>query len=322
MQIPNLDFLLEQLKRKGIFISAKTIKKHQYQGWMSIVFTADSNIGPLIIHLVRLVEEHKRNKVWEKFSGLAKIFAHNPEVPTARILYAGIIEDTFALVQNYLTGVPAGKRILEKNVISDVWQANKNITVQKILYALTKIHKMQLKGFGWPVLANDSLAGPHKTWKMFFKKEVPRWTGVILETDRKLSEKSEVQNLEPLAQKIVAQIDYNGPAALIHGDAINPNNVLINNDNKIFLLDWEWSICGDPAWEFCDLGWWNLSDRKNLSAYFKALGVKDASEQEYFLRRIRLYIPLWLLWGTQMHAHDSDLSVYLALRKLLRLVEV
>jgi thiamine kinase-like enzyme len=104
---------------------------------------------------------------------------------------------------------------------------------------------------------------------------------------------------------------------LVHGDAINPSNILVQDKNKIKLLDWEWSVAADPAWEFCDLGWWPLNNMQTMSDYFEASGIKTSLKQKEFLNRIKLYIPLWLLWGTYMHANDSKSDIYIALRKLL-----
>jgi len=315
--ISNLDILVKRLKQKGIIISAETFKKYKYQGWMSQVFIVSSSLGPLIIHVANLVDEHKRNKVWEKFSGLAEIFKRRSKIPTGKIFYVGMIKDNFVLVQNYLVGVPAGKRILKNNKFFDIWQVDKYKNIKKILKALAIIHKIKLKEFGWPTIKGDSLAGSYKSWEKFFQKEASRWIREILETDRRILVKPKIKDLRKGIQKIIAQIDYNGPAVLVHGDAINPSNILVNNGKGIFLLDWEWSIGADPAWEFCDLGWWDFINKKDLLAYFNALGMRKIKEQEYFLKRIKLYRPLWLLWGTQMHARDKDLSVYLGLHRLL-----
>jgi len=285
---------------------------------MSTVFVVKSNIGPLIIHVSSLVKEHRRNRVWEKFFGLADLIAAYPEIPAPTIRYAGLLNSKFILVQNFLDGSPAGKRILENNIISDNWRLDRAEIIKKILRALSAAHEIKFKKFGWPGLKTNRLEGRYKTSKEFFGKEAPRWIETIKKADKKFSNKiTPIKELDLFAQKIIARINYAGPAVLVHGDAVNPSNILVNNKKEILLLDWEWSTIADPAWEFCDLGWWPLLNQKVFSPYFKARGIEDILQKENFLERARLYAPLWLLWGTHMHAHDSSPDVYLALHKLL-----
>lgn len=308
--------VLEELKSKNIIIDLGTIKAHEHQGWMSSVFIVQSNIGPLIIHSANMVEEHKRNKVWEKFFGLSTLLASRHEIPTPAFHYTGLVHGKLILVQDFFDGTPAGKRILNGETISDEWSVPRAAIVKKILVALTAIHKVHLKNFGWPVLDGELLGGKFKTWQDFLAIESPNWIRIIIETDQKLK-LSPSKNLETFIMKTLDQVDYSGPSVLVHGDAINPSNILINKDHEVTILDWEWSIAGDPAWEFCDLGWWPLLNTSSMAAYFKAARIESEKETENFLRRVRLYIPLWLLWGTYMHANDVTPNVYMALRKLL-----
>ncbi|MDA2922640.1 hypothetical protein MYX07_05260 [Patescibacteria group bacterium AH-259-L07] len=311
------DSVLRELKSRGITLAMSTLTKHKHQGLMSTVFTVQSNKGELIVHISKLVEEHRRNKVWEKFSGLAKLIKLHPEIPTAPILCAYHDDGIFVLVQKMLDGDPAGERILKKGVFIDEWHADK-ILVRQVLKALAAVHAIQLEKFGWPVVSpHGALKGLYRTFKEFFEKESPLWIETIVESNKKFSKNLSLSHsLKTFIQRTILDITYNGPSVLVHGDAINPSNVLVNK-GRISLLDWEWSIAADPAWEFCDLGWWPFLDRESLIPYFEASHMANESEKEKFLQRIQLYIPLWLLWGTYMHAKDSDLKIYNALRDLL-----
>jgi thiamine kinase-like enzyme len=310
--------IFKNLSKKGIFILTETLKSYKHQGWMSKVFVVESNHGPLIIHLVNLVREHHLNKVWDKFYGLSKILSSHQNIPTPHILYTELIGKTFVLTQNFSFGIRAGKRILKEDVISDKWEVNKKNILPNILQILAGIHKIQFTGFGWPVLSGSSLKGKYTTWKKFLEYSYPLWLKELHRTDRRLSLKNPLAvSLDKFIKETVEHIDYLGPAVLVHGDAINPGNLLICDKRKLMLVDWEWSIFADPAWEFCDLGWWKLIDINTLSIYFKISNIRKKSEKIDFINRINLYIPLWLLWGAYMHAHDSKPDVYIALRKLL-----
>jgi thiamine kinase-like enzyme len=40
---------------------------------------------------------------------------------------------------------------------------------------------------------------------------------------------------------------------LVHSDLINPSNTIIAGTKRLSHIDWEWSLIGDPAWEFADI---------------------------------------------------------------------
>lgn len=168
MDISLLGSIFNELEKKKIFVLPKSLKKHKHQGWMSAVFVVESNIGPLIIHVSSLVKEHQRNKVWEKFSGLADLIAVHPKIPAPPIHYAGLLNNKFVLVQDFLDGFPAGKRILENNIIFDSWHLDRTEIMQKVLKVLSAVHKIQFKKFGWPVLNENKLNGSHYTGRAYF----------------------------------------------------------------------------------------------------------------------------------------------------------
>jgi thiamine kinase-like enzyme len=316
MQPLILNSIAKELKDKGIIINIDTVKPYKYQGWMSSVFTAESNIGTLIIHLANLVEEHKLNKVWEKFSGLSALLTAHPEIPTSTIQYVTFLKGKLILVQNFICGNPCGKRILSQGIFSDQWNFEQQDIRKKILITLAHIHNLHLDDFGWPTLKDDALSGGHKTWKEFFKIESPRWIVAVKKKDLGLKN-IPIENLETLIKTLVDQIDYAGPSVLVHGDAINPGNIILRENKKIFLIDWEWSIAADPAWEFCDLGWWPWLGKEYLKPYFETANLINEEKKENFLKRVNLYIPFWLLWGACMHTNDEQPEVYLGLRQLL-----
>ncbi len=135
-------------------------------------------------------------------------------------------------------------------------------------------------------------------------EESPRWLESVREADERL-QCHPIEGFAVSIKSIINKVEYAGPSVLVHGDAMNPSNILIAKDGSISLLDWEWSIAADPAWEFCDLGWWTIIDSE-----------KNDLDPE-IVARARLYIPLWLLWGVHMHAKDINPEIYLALRQLL-----
>ena len=149
---------------------------------------------------------------------------------------------------------------------------------------------------------------------------MPFWLKSIIYGDARLGKAEELKTsyvkIATLARTVAAHIVYAGPPVLIHGDAINPSNVLVRGNKVTGLLDWEWSMIGDPAWEFCDCGWWPLLDEKSLRPYLKEAGF-TGTQAKNFLKRARTYRLLWILWGAHMHAKEKRVALYRALRKML-----
>jgi hypothetical protein len=309
--------LASVLKDSGIEISAESIEKHSNQGWMSSVHSVDSNIGKLMVHNVKLLDAHVQNKVWDKFTGLASIFKSNKEIATAQIYFSGLLDGNFILVQQYLEGQTLGKRILKDGNIVDERTIPGTGIISKIALALSAVHAVTLDKFGWPVLENGQLRGTHDTWNTFLKAEIPKWIGALESADMRLGhDMSFIKELKSFAETLLESVQYDGRASLVHGDAIGPSNILVNGSGSVHLIDWEWSIAADPAWEFSCYGWEPFLQNDVFDAYFKS---KNFSEQQSsdFMNRVKIYTPLWLLWGAHIHAPSTDPVVYNILRSLL-----
>lgn len=305
---PILKEIISRLTQEGVVVSPESIQKHQHQGFMSTVYTADSSEGKLVLQVTRLVDEHRRNKVWNKFKGLASILDSHPEIPTSRFLLADVIDDQLAVAQTFLEGERAGQRVLRGVEIIDEWSAREEEILPEVLRVLATLHTITLDSFGWQATnVGEKVTSP--TWREFIERESPAWVA-SLSADESLHSR-----LEAWVVEVTPQLSYAGPAVLVHGDAINPSNVL-TRESGVALLDWEWSIGADPAWEFGDLGWAPYRSVEALAPYFDARGV-SADERAAFVKRTHLYAPLWLLWGTAMHARDDDRQIYEALKTSL-----
>jgi len=81
--------------------------------------------------------------------------------------------------------------------------------------------------------------------------------------------------------------------SLIHWDINNPGNVLINKGKISGIIDFEWSIIGDPIWDLV------LSNEDLQDKYSKTTNMNI----KHIKRKLLLYRPLWFLWGTNTHLH-------------------
>lgn len=301
--------IVVKLQNRNISITAESVEKHRYQGFMSTVYTADSSRGKIVIHVADLVEPHVRDKVWEKFEGLASLLASHPEIPTPKFLYSDYADGKLILVQEFSEGERAGMRTLHDSGISDEWHADQDKVFPAIIEVMAKVHAVEMEGFGWPNIHKE-FSGPYSTWDAFLTKETSRWIGAIRAIESEFAD-----SLEVLVRKSFRHISYGGTAVLVHGDASNLSNILVR-PHGMMILDWEWAIAADPAWEFAGLGWKSAVEKGLLAPYFVARGL-DSEAQAGFLARISLYEPFWLLWATHVHASKGGNRQFYELLKVL-----
>ncbi len=312
------EILYNELKKKRILVDKESLRKHVSQGFMSVVYVIHSNKGDLILHSISPVQEWKKQKIWEKLKGVADILNKYNKIPTSEIFFSKKIGNRYFLAQRKLRGQQAGKRLLTKRGVKDLWIGDKaNTLIPEIMEIAADIHKINCKGYGWPILKNREIRGQYKTWKQFFEKEIPVWLQSIKKADIEFKNKKLQKSLGS-AKEYTKYFLNNFPkvdsSQMIHGDIMNPSNILVYKNKISGVLDWEWSIFGDPAWEFCDAGWWPWLKEKSMTPYFKKYGVEDKKE---FIRRVELYKPLWIIWGCHLHSDNPKGKLYGVLRAML-----
>lgn len=303
--------IVGKLKRKGIHVDSKGFKLHKSQGLMSKVYIVRSNKGELVVHLINPIPEWIRQHIHKKIYGIGKLLLKYPNIPTAQIFLSGRVGKSYFLVQEKLPGTPAGSRSISRTQVIDRWVTNRSKTSIKLQRIIAQSHTIRSHGYGWPVIKNGKLIGKYKSWNEFFEKEIPLWLRSIHKADKHSHTKA-----SKYAQNFLKQVPPTKPF-LVHGDAINPSNILTQGDRITGIIDWEWSIIGDPAWELCDPGWWKLLNRKSLQPYFKELKKTQDVNEDEIIRRAKLYRPIWLMWACHLHSSSPKGSLYKALRAIL-----
>jgi hypothetical protein len=313
--------IFAQLEARGTVADASKLKKHKYQGLMSTVYTVGSNRGELVVHLIRPAPEWLRQRIWEKLLGIGNVLTQYPELPVAPVFISGKLGGTYFLVQKRLPGTPAGTRAISGTDVVDMWVGNSSgVLVPQIQKLLGKTHAVPCHGYGILQLQKGKLKGEFKTWKEFFESESEQWLKSIQAADALTANPSELRPSYVAAvayvKKFLKSVPNTRPS-FVHGDAINPSNILIKDKKVTGLIDWEWSLAGDPAWEFCDPGWWNHLDKKSLRPYFTEAKKSRKIDEDEFISRIRTYIPLWIMRGCRLHSDDPKGILYTVLRRML-----
>jgi aminoglycoside phosphotransferase (APT) family kinase protein len=299
-----------ELRKKGIIAAEHTVNLHAAQGFISNVYQAESDHGPLIIHISLAKGEQLRQKVWEKISVVGDTLDSQPDIPTASILLADKLDaDRFFLVQKMLPGEVAGKRTLQGGrAVVDIWNHWSEKLEADIERRLACVHSIPIKGCGWIKKTPTGPQGMYETWGEYLKKESAIWLKSIeeVEGDSVLADKMRAY-IAKWHEKLAGQ-----ESVLVHGDITNPGNILINGDTVAGFVDWELCLAGDPAWEFC------FNNRYSLDAYFKSLKKKlSAAEQEEFKERARLYEPLFLLRSMHIHSRVGTNEIYHVVKEIL-----
>ena len=311
----------EKLREEGIEIDLGSLKENADQGFMSTVFIVDSDQGELVIHLARPGSEWIRQKIWEKLRGVGDILKNYPELPVSPVFLSGQIDDQYFFVQKKLSGQPTGKRGISSAEVVDTWFDNASATfVPQIQELLARVHAIPCEGYGILAIREGKLEGRYSSWEEFFSSEIPRWLEGIEKgdshTDNSEEAAASLQSAEAYAKSFLSQVPSTNPS-LVHGDAINPSNVLVQGEKITGLIDWEWSLFGDPAWEFCDPGWWPYVSKESLQPYFNEVRKHAPIDEDEFIRRIHLYVPLWIMWGCNLHSENPEGSIYKVLRVML-----
>lgn len=298
-------YVIDRLAAMGWLSRPSGLKKHIHQGYMSHVYKLPSSSGNLIINIAKPTKQHILHKTWEKLQAISLLMREKTNLPVSEMILAERTKNNFFTVQLELPGKTAGKRSITGYVVVDKWFRNKKYLINEVQKIMAEIHKIRLAGFGWPVVKNGKLRGKHGTWPEFFREETEYWLKSLKQVEKRRNYARNLSDDTASYSKKISRLIPESPACLIHGDLANPSNLLVRNNEITGVLDWEWSIIGDPAWEFCDPGWEKNINDIGLEPYFRARNLKK-EERARFLRNIVLFRPLWCLFETHVHADDED----------------
>lgn len=162
---------------------------------------------------------------------------------------------------------------------------------------------------GSPARAGEALAKLHRSGEVFeFRFElfamINDYLKILATKDVKLPEGYHeiVKAAEPVKAALAANP---APLAPCHCDPLCEN--FLDDGNKMWIVDWEYSGMNDPLWDVGDLsveaGMDAVQEMELMQAYF---GGKPTSAQH---GRVVIYKAMcdlfWTLWGLIQHADDN-----------------
>jgi len=293
----DIDFenIRKQLERINVIMNLESLKPHSQQGGVNEVYTADSNVGKLLIHVGKYSDPEEQVQKGERMFALSEFLKTKPQVPVAEVLLNGTdTKNNHFCIQKFVEG----KRLDEVS--------NKLQYLKHLAEILAHLHQIDVEGAGHLQLIQGKLKGPHDDWLTFLKKEAFKCLDNIYaaKKDQKgsITEKKYLELRGKLERFFAKYQDFFSgvKGKLVHGDILF-GNILVNNERINALVDLEWSLSGDPAWEFAGFidehGTLAQDYETCLQEYFlclKNMGV-DVDEANFRLR-IKLYWVIKLLF--------------------------
>ena len=118
----------------------------------------------------------------------------------------------------------------------------------------------------------------------------------------KASNRFEFDGLNELDQSIATLVDFlkkdKFEKVLCHGDSYSPN-FLLNEQEEMSLIDWEYSGMGDPAGDLgtfiCCSNYTHEQAEKVLEIYSQ--GTLDTSTKRHYLAYVAVTSYHWFLWA-------------------------
>jgi hypothetical protein len=290
-------------KLTKIILDKNTIKKLNSQGLVGSVYEAESSLGPVIINVVeRRLREHDLQNVPEKIEKISNYL---------RICFKEIIPEVYEIgklnngghfmIQKKLIGLVSGLQQVVGNQVVPIFNVKEvkefENGIDELFYNL---HQLEVsKKFGHLSVVGGKLTAEFNTWKDFLISEGARWLKNLYNfkfLDDVYNEK--ILTTEKLLKIISNKYEKyfeNVEPRFIHGD-LNPGNILEIDGKITGLLDFEWSVSGDPIWEFAFAN--TFPNKRYIELSEINVEILDLKKKIY-----RFY---WLLWGAQVHVYNDD----------------
>jgi len=282
------------LKSQGV----TDIKPCATQGFMSKVYVGLKEGNSVIVHHTYPNEEQVYQNIKDKIIFSASLLSKEG-FPCSPIISSKDLSDgSFVLVQKLLEGTPFGKREFDGSYFHDSYDEQ---YIDKLMDLIKNIHKIKLSGFG----QIKEGVGIYETWRDFLRIESARWIDNVYSNKPETMNEADKKLIGKVVERLLKHPATNqNESCFLTGDIVNPGNVLVKNGEISGVVDFEWALAGDPAWEFA------FTDMP-IDKYIELAGV----EADSFRERVKVCRFFWLLWGTNVHAKGEFKPVLYRLLK-------
>ncbi len=304
----NINIIENELRKQSIIINKSSLRLNSKQGAVNEVYVVDSNVGKLLIVSGKCSSESEQKRKQLRIFAVSEFLDAHPEIPTADVILHSLdTNGNHFLVQRFVEGqqLSAAK--------------NKLVYLKELAGILAYLHQISVQRTGLIEFKTNKLRGTHKDWFNFLKTKTFQCLNAVYAEKR--NQKDEVLTAEKykiFCKKLNAffkkykEYFIGTKGKLLHGD-IGFDNVIVNNERISALIDFEWSMSGDPAWDFAgyvdEKGRHSTLYEKLLQEYFKCLKKQDVKIDEANFRfRIKLYWVIKLLFIANTFKKDKNFN--------------
>lgn len=294
----------QALSNSSIRADWQTLTKSSNQGMMTLMMTVESTAGTLAIHYnAEPLDEQSRVAMASKISAITKhLETYVPEFPSQHtVAEATFADGSYYIIQKYLPGQPLGSRSIDSSKITDTYEVPEEHAhkLQKAVdYYTALLHSHPMPGFGFLVVKDGVLTGTHESWESFLREESDRWIKELYETTPEPPMREQIKKIESALAALIPshpELFELPQGYFIHGDVVNPSNVIVDGDAVVGIIDFELSLSGDPAWEFTH------TDARPTAEYYESRDITDTHAQDAFATRIDFCTIFWSIWGAYLH---------------------
>ncbi len=303
-----LNHIISIAGKDGLHIKTETIKPLESTGFMSKIFSAETDRGKTVIHVVsKPVSEQEYQDIPKKVSFVSQLLKNIPQVPKV-YLVGHLPQRGYFIIQEYKPGKPLGRRIYKDGrFVDELLADNPNPYLTELQKIVLHFHEFEGKGFGYCNFSQNDPNAKHNSWEEFLLENFNRNLQIL----QKSQEKNRIQyfseiSLEKTQEQVQTILENNKEmfeiekARFIHGDVFNYSNVLISEKGIEGIIDFEWSIFGHPAWEF-------VFSNPPLDVYLPmAIKAGLITDDFDFRRSIELHNIFWCAWGASVHADNPE----------------
>jgi thiamine kinase-like enzyme len=273
------------------------------------VYTISSSVGDLIVHVSESTPSLERLRVPDKLRPVSQFLRAIPGVPAAEVLFTQKFPGHFIVAQKKLPGTVAGRILIENGEISHVWDQPIELYEEQVEDIVATIHSVPIRGFGPLAEDGEGLRGQYDSWEDFLRIEVAFWMDGMAQEDQRLRiADTLIEQLRVFLERAAPRFPC-AAASLISCDLTNASNILVDDGKVTGIVDWEWAMAADPAWEFGNMNHYKLAQ------YFSRFPeLASAEAQKEFLLRVTVCQPLlWCMWAYS-HIGRSNKNLYAGAR--------
>jgi Ser/Thr protein kinase RdoA (MazF antagonist) len=181
----------------------------------------------------------------EREQWIASIFADNSLiklVPAVRVQHVALSNECDIVSMRQVTGQPLGA------ALKSALPATRRTLFAAVGRGLAQIHAQVVRGFS--LLQSDG-TGRDESWHHCFRSLTE---GALQELT--VSPLADLRaRCEACLQQLTANSELNVRSSLLHGDA-QPMNILVQHDQVVAWLDWEFAMGGDALYELAYVETW------------------------------------------------------------------